>query len=150
MVLGIILEKKNGGPGAWTRGPLAGLRFTVHSGPRTGTVAGARRSVAHRRSRALDLAVTAWEASGGDGDLYPDRREMAEGLGRPGWRWTEVVARVPRREGARGAEVRKRGEQRVWCGQAETGVHFIGWGGGGEEGRRSAKRRLEVCYQGAD
>jgi hypothetical protein len=84
MVLGIILENKNGGPGAWTCGPLAGLWFIVHGGPQTRTVVGARWSVAHRHSRARDLAAMAREARGGDGDLYPDWHEMAEGLGWPG------------------------------------------------------------------
>jgi hypothetical protein len=51
-----------------------------------------------------------------------------------GRRWTEVALGVPRREGARGAEVRKGGERRARCGKAETGAHFIGvgrrwWGG---------------------
>jgi hypothetical protein len=37
-------------------------------------------------------------------------------------------------EGARGMEVRGGGERRAWCGEAETGAHFIGverqwWGG---------------------
>jgi hypothetical protein len=41
-------------------------------------------------------------------------------------RWTEVVAGVPRREGTQGAEVRKGGERWAWCGEAETGAHFIG------------------------
>jgi hypothetical protein len=59
-----------------------------------------------------------------------------------------VAAGVPRREGARGVEVRRGGEQRAWCGEAETGVHCIGVGRRSGEGRRSAKRRLEVHYQG--
>jgi hypothetical protein len=84
MVLGIILEKKNGELGAWTRGPLAGLRFTVHGGPQIGTVAGAHQSAARWRSRAWAVAVMAREARGGDGDLYPSWHEMAEGLRRPG------------------------------------------------------------------
>jgi hypothetical protein len=51
-----------------------------------------------------------------------------------GRRWTEVALGVPRREGARGAEVRKGGERQARCGKAETGAHFIGvgrrwWGG---------------------
>jgi hypothetical protein len=83
MVLGIILEKRNGGPSAWTRGPLARLWFTVHGGPRTGTVAGAHRSAVHRRSRARDLTMMVREARGGDGDLYPSWHETAEG---PRWR----------------------------------------------------------------
>jgi hypothetical protein len=84
MVLGIILEKKNDGPGARTRGPLAGLWLIVHGGPRIGTGARAHRSVAHRRSHAWDLAAMAWDARGGDGDLYPGWHETAEGLGWPG------------------------------------------------------------------
>jgi hypothetical protein len=90
MVLGIILENKNGGPGAWTCGPLAGLWFTVHGGPWTGTEAGAHRSTAHQRSRARDLAAMAWEARGGDGDLYLGWHKMTEGfgwLGDGGLRW---------------------------------------------------------------
>jgi hypothetical protein len=75
MVLGIILEKKNSGPGAWTRGPLAGLWFTVHGVPQTGTVTGARRD-----SRARGLTATKREARGGDGDLYPGWHKMVEGL----------------------------------------------------------------------
>jgi hypothetical protein len=89
-VLGIILEKKNGGPGAWTLGPLARHRFTVHSGPQTGTVSGAHRSTARRRSRAWDLVTTAREARGGDEDLYLSWHEMTEGfrwLGDGGPRW---------------------------------------------------------------
>jgi hypothetical protein len=70
MVLGIILEK-NGGPGAWTHGPLARLRFTVHGGPRTGIVARARQRAAQQHSRVRDLAATMWDARGRDGDLYP-------------------------------------------------------------------------------
>jgi hypothetical protein len=84
MVLGIILVKKNGGPDRWTHGILAELWFIVHGGPRTGTVAGARRSVARRRSHAQDLAATTREARGGDGDLYPGWHETVEGLERPG------------------------------------------------------------------
>jgi hypothetical protein len=67
--------------------------------------------------------MTAQEPRGGNGDLYP------------GWPETvEVAARVSRREGARGAEVRKGGERRTRCGEAETGARFIGvgrrwWGG---------------------
>jgi hypothetical protein len=42
------------------------------------------------------------------------------------------VAGVPRREGARGEEVRKGGEWRAWCGEAEVeaeaGACFIGVG----------------------
>jgi hypothetical protein len=81
MVLGITLEKKNGGPGTWTRGPLAGLWFTVHGGQQTGTVAGACRSAAHQLSRARDLAATVREARGGDRDLYPGWHKTPEGLG---------------------------------------------------------------------
>jgi hypothetical protein len=54
-------------------------------------VVGAHRSAAHRRSSAWDLTVTAWEARGADGDLYPDWHETVEGLGwlgdgGPSWR----------------------------------------------------------------
>jgi hypothetical protein len=38
------------------------------------------------------------------------------------------VAVVPRLEGAQVAEVRKGGERRAWCGEAETRAHFIGVG----------------------
>jgi hypothetical protein len=83
MVLGIILEKKNGGPRAWTYGP------------RIETVVGARQSAAHRRSRAWDLTVMAREARGGDGDLYFGWQETMEGLrwsgdGGPRW-WPEFL-----------------------------------------------------------
>jgi hypothetical protein len=69
---------------------LAGLRFIVHGGPRTGTVAGARWSTARQRSRAWDLATMVQEARGGDGDLYLGWHEMTEGfgwLGDGGPRW---------------------------------------------------------------
>jgi hypothetical protein len=39
---------------------------------------------ARRRSGARDLTVTAWGARGADGDPYPGRHELVEGLGRPG------------------------------------------------------------------
>jgi hypothetical protein len=80
MILGIILEKKNSGPSAWTHGPLAGLRFTVHGVPQIGTVVGAHLSTARRHSRARGLTATKREARGGDGDLYPGWHKMAEGL----------------------------------------------------------------------
>jgi hypothetical protein len=90
MILRINLENKSSGPSAWTRGPLVGLRFTVHGAPRTGTVAGARWSAARWRSCVRDLVTTAREARGGDGDLYPYWHETVEGLGWPsdgGPRW---------------------------------------------------------------
>jgi hypothetical protein len=45
-----------------------------------------------------------------------------------GRQWIEVAAGVPQREGARGVEVSKGGEQRAWCGEAKTGKRFIGVG----------------------
>jgi hypothetical protein len=54
-----------------------------------------------------------------------------------------VEAGVPRREGARGAEVRKGGERRARCGEAETGARFIGVGRqwlGGETISQAAAR----------
>jgi hypothetical protein len=56
--------------------------------------------------------------------------------------WTEVAARVPRREGTRGAEVRKGGERWARCGDAETGVHFIVVGR--QDGRPSDGRRCTI------
>jgi hypothetical protein len=123
--LGIILEKKNGGPSAWTRGPLAVLRFTVHDGPRIGIVAGARQNASHRRSCVRDLAVMAREARGGGGGSLPRLARDGGGAQTAGRRWTEVAAGVSQQEGARGAEVRKGGERQVRCGEAEMGAHFI-------------------------
>jgi hypothetical protein len=57
--------------------------------------------------------------------------------------WTEVATGVPRREGARGAEVRKGGEQRAQSGEVETGARFVGvgwwWWGGETVGQAAAE-----------
>jgi hypothetical protein len=57
-----------------------------------------------------------------------------------------VAARVPRQEGARGAEMRKGGERWTRCGETETGARFIGvgrqWWGGETVGQAAAEGAL--------
>jgi hypothetical protein len=100
--------------------------------------------------------VTARGAREGDGDPYPGWHEATEGLRRSSvgegrQRWNELDG------GARGAEVKRGGERRSRCREAEVGVPFIGRegkSGGREEGCQvatggaSSKHRLRKRGQG--
>jgi hypothetical protein len=83
---------------------MAGLRFMVHGGPRTGTVVRAR-----RRSDGVGSKRRGW------GSL-PRLAQDDEGAQAAVRRWTEVATGVPRLEAIRGAEVRKGGERPARCG----------------------------------
>jgi hypothetical protein len=72
-------------------------------------------------------------------------------------RWTEVAARVPRWEGARGAVMRKGGERRARCGEAETGGTFyrngeavVGRGDGWRSGGQMCAIKAPVTRRGDD